>query len=731
MSLFTTFKRRLPRLLRKYRVLIVAAMATSIFFFFQVVLFPQFEVPENLPSIKRATVALQTLPLFNRFREMLLNRELGSIDSRFDLRGPQPADPRIVVLAINDTSLKRANFRAEELEASEGLRLITDRDFTSAWNRKIYALLIDKLATAGARAIVFDLIFASENEGDADLRAAIARHPELVVLGMTTQKDAEGYLGVIVPNPSIIPPGVDDLQAYCFHNPDQDLAIRRVDYRTSLWRERGDTGYPSDLLGLAARAFEKATKQTAPSTEKTLINFQGRERTYAPLPLSEFFVDWIYATDPKFAGGAAFKDKIVFVGPTAEIFHDRLPTSVGEMPGVEVHAQILADLLAGKPLTESNSRWNLGVAFASVLLPALIGILIRQALIQFSLLLGLGAAFIVVAQIFFTEFRLVIPMVPPLFGLITVGSFGIVFHFVVEQLKGAHVRSVLDKFVSKNIAKVVIENSEDFETSLKGQRKAVTVLFSDVRGFTTIFETADPEKLVAQLNEYFLKMVDAVQDQGGTLQKFIGDAIMAVWGDTHSAGHAGDASRAVRSALCMSEALVRLNSWWADMPDRIQFGFGIGINHGEVIIGEIGHPDRMEFTALGDGINLAARLESATKQFHCEILVGEKAEELTRAEFVYRRVDLLRLKGKNRPVEVYIPLSDSTIAPPPWLLPYHQAIDLYRAREFDEAANRFRQINTELGGVDFLCQMYFARCQEFALTPPPPDWDGSFTLTEK
>ena len=322
-------------------------------------------------------------------------------------------------------------------------------------------------------------------------------------------------------------------------------------------------------------------------------------------------------------------------------------------------------------------------------------------------------------------------MVPPVLGLVITGGFGIVLHYVVEQLERARIRAVLDKYVSKNVASVVMENSDSFEQALRGQSKCVTVLFSDIRGFTTISETQDPKVLVPQLNEYFLPMVDAVLREGGTLQKFIGDAIMAVWGDTHSLGLETDATHAVRTALQMRVALTQLNEQWGRNPSRLRLTSGIGINHGEVIVGEIGHPQRMEFTVLGDGVNLAARLESATKQFHCDILVGEKVEELTRGEFVYRRVDRLRLKGKTQAVEVFIPLSERATPAPAWLAEFHQAIELYRARSFREAAQRFQEVNRQLGGDDFLCAMYAARCEQFAQNHPPADWDGSHTLTEK
>jgi adenylate cyclase len=181
----------------------------------------------------------------------------------------------------------------------------------------------------------------------------------------------------------------------------------------------------------------------------------------------------------------------------------------------------------------------------------------------------------------------------------------------------------------------------------------------------------------------------------------------------------------------MRPALAKLNNSWKDNPDRKKYSIGIGVNHGEVIVGNVGHPKRMEFTVLGDGVNLAARLESATKQFHTDILVGEQAVRLTREHFVYRTVDLLTVKGKTKPVEVFGLLSDRSLPPPAWLATYHAAVQLYRGRKFAEAAARFKRAQREIGAEDFLCEMYLSRCAAYELSSPPEDWDGSFTLADK
>jgi adenylate cyclase len=245
-------------------------------------------------------------------------------------------------------------------------------------------------------------------------------------------------------------------------------------------------------------------------------------------------------------------------------------------------------------------------------------------------------------------------------------------------------------------------------------------------------EKSDPDKLVAQLNEYFEEMVDIIQEKNsGTLQKFIGDAIMAAWGDTYTNGIDVDARRAVSAALAMRSALAKFNQGWKNNPDRMVLATGIGVNHGEVVYGNIGSQQRTELTVLGDGVNLAARLESATKQFHADILVGEDVERLTRAHFVYRKVGAVAFKGKAKPIETFVVLSDRSAPPPAWLETYHSAVETYRRREFQEAAERFKSVQEQIYGSDYLCEMYLSRCEAYRLSPPPGEWDGSFTLAEK
>ncbi len=166
-------------------------------------------------------------------------------------------------------------------------------------------------------------------------------------------------------------------------------------------------------------------------------------------------------------------------------------------------------------------------------------------------------------------------------------------------------------------------------------------------------------------------------------------------------------------------------------PDRQKLSIGVGINHGEVIVGNIGHPQRMEFTVLGDGVNLAARLESATKQFHTDVLIGEETERLTREHFIFRSVGAIAFKGKTKPVETFLLISDKSLPPPGWLATYQTGVKLYRERKFEEAIKSFEKVQKEIGVEDYLCDMYIARCVALKDSLLTDKWDGSFTLAEK
>jgi adenylate cyclase len=673
---------------------------------------------------------LQTSPLWQKSEGAL-------IDRRFLLRGKDLADPEIKLVGLATTSFKLDTLAPEEIAASPTLQLMQQ---PWPWDRSVYAAILEKLMNAGAKVVMFDFVFASETAGDDVFAKDLQKNKDRVVIGEMFQ-DEQGFGShtkkLTTPNARLLLPSTESVVGLVNIWNDSDLwtgsdeVVRHGKYLTSIEREAGLSGFPDNLTQITVVTAKKFTGKVIlpPENPPSLIDFQGSAGTYRPLPVENMFVDALWQKPP-FKGGLIFSNKIVIVGPMAEIFHDVHTTPFGEMPGPEVQAQILGALLHGSWLTETSSQFNLALALVAVILALVVCLWIPQALLKFLLLIATTVAFFVACQIAFTH-KLVVPMMPFLFCFVVTGSFGMVFEYALEQFERRRYRNVLDRYVSANVAKTILEDRRSFVEALKGRKQPVTVLFSDIRGFTTMTESSDADKLVAQLNEYFSDMVGSVLQHNGTLQKFIGDAIMAVWGDTYSKGIETDARRAVTAALQMRAALAKLNEGWKENPDRAKLSIGIGVNHGEVIVGNIGHPKRMEFTVLGDGVNLAARLESATKQFYTDILVGEQVEKLTRDQFIYRTVDLLTVKGKTKPVEVFSLLGDRSQPPSAWLTVYHEAIKLYRARKFPAAAARFEDARSQMGGEDFLCTMYRLRCSAYEQKPPPEDWDGSFTLAEK
>ncbi len=672
-----------------------------------------------------------------RTRDTVRKWEGQAHDMRFRLRGLRPNNRDIVIVGIKSSSLDQKNY-AGHIGESEALRMMHDNSWP--WPRPVFARAIERIFKSGARVIAVDVVFASEREGDEELAAVLEKYRGRIVLASVLQARAADQQGgakanefvFFQPNSRFTSAAGIEHVGFAKYSKDVDDVMRRFDYRTSELREFGMDDQSGNLVAFAPLAVARFAGTEAPSGHDEAINFSGPALTYPSVPIENLFIESTWKNDPRTANGAAFKDKLVFIGPYAEVLHDVHATPFGgETPGIEIHAQLAASLLEGRTIKDAAPSVATLVALGCAILAALTALLIHNAVLQSGVILLLGAGFLAGMQAVFTTKGILMPVVPSLFGLFATGAFGVVYLFFLEQWEKAHTRSVLNRFVSKRIAAVILKNAEEFEHGRAGEKRAVAVLFSDIRSFTTWSESAKPEHLVGQLNEYFEQMVNHIEESEGNAQKFIGDAILAAWGDTHTNGPAEDARRAVATALKMRPTLRELNNQWHARDDRREISIGIGINHGDVIVGEVGHPERREFTVLGDGVNFAARLESATKQFHTDCLVGESVEALTREHFIFRHVDFLRVKGKTHPVNVFIPLSDKTAPPPAWLADYHEARALYRRRSFREAGELFRKVATQIGGGDFLCGMYAARCEEFMQQAPPVDWDGSHTLSDK
>jgi adenylate cyclase len=323
--------------------------------------------------------------------------------------------------------------------------------------------------------------------------------------------------------------------------------------------------------------------------------------------------------------------------------------------------------------------------------------------------------------------------VPVLTALILSGLLSLGFEYALERIEKVRTRRTLERYVSRNLVKEILENPDSYYSLLRGVRVPVTILFSDLIGFTTLSEKADPEALVAQLNEYLSRMTSVVFSNGGTLDKFIGDAIMAVWGNVRSFGVAQDAKNCVRAALAMRRGLRELNEKWRD-EGRMGLGMGIGINQGEVIVGNIGSQERMDPTVIGDSVNLASRLEGLTRIYGVDILVGATAAELARDEFHLRSIARVQVKGKTKPVDVFtlIGARNEDVDPQllKWLESYEEGLEKFRARDFTQAKILFSRF-LEFYPDDLLAQTYLARALEYEQQPPDEAWDAIEVFKKK
>ncbi|NJK92425.1 MAG: hypothetical protein HC904_11690 [Blastochloris sp.] len=322
------------------------------------------------------------------------------------------------------------------------------------------------------------------------------------------------------------------------------------------------------------------------------------------------------------------------VGPAGNWSQDIHTTPyLSPMFGPEVHLHAMAAALSGSFIGEMDSGGHLALIVGAAVLAFLMFAWLPSPLWRFGLsVLGIGLYFVVVKQVYDRSSYFLL-FAAPILSFGTCSVLCLVQGFAATLVEKIRTRSMLERYVSQNFVREILDRPGEFEESLGGTRKKCSMLFSDIRGFTTMTESADSQALVVQLNEYLGRMVECVFRNHGTLDKFIGDAVMAVWGNVQSREEREDAADAVKTALEMLEELKVLNQGW---PARSlpELQIGIGINHGEVVVGNMGSPKRKEFTVIGDAVNLASRLEGVTKLYGLELVLGESVAELVRDRFV-------------------------------------------------------------------------------------------------
>lgn len=640
----------------------------------------------------------------------------------------------LVFLGIDQSTLQLPPFLPEEIAGNRALQLMTQRPFP--WSREVWAILLDKLFAAGARLVMFDIVFSPPNEGDAAFRDALDRYRDRVVIGANF--DLSNGAQTIVPNETLVPPPQmrDDRVGYVIFFPDAfDGKVRAAHYTTSDRQLAGLPPHPSEEVfeSLATRVLEKLGHGVdVPRDQQQHLIRLSAINAYPPRPAWQVFDDKLWQAN--YGGGAFFKNKVVMIGASSQIAHDFVTTPLSaDEYGPALHLQTIAATIDHEFLRKNSDVADLTLlVIAGVVAWALVA-LVRRPLICILLLVGIGIAYLAAARVAYDQLGLLMFVVPPLTTFLSGGSFSLGFDYALERLEKLRTRRTLERYVSKNLVKEILDNPASYYGAMKGVRVPATMLFSDLIGFTTLSERADPEALVTQLNEYLSAMTAVVFENGGTLDKFIGDAIMAVWGNVRSLGTAQDAKCCARAALGMRTALRRLNDRWRS-ESRMTLGMGVGINHGEVIVGNVGSTERADPTVIGDAVNLASRLEGLTRTYGVDVLVGESAAELIREDFHLRSVARAQVKGKTRPVEVFTLVGergkDEDAELLRWLSTYEEGLQRFRAREFSEAKILFSRF-LEFYPDDFLAKMYLDRALEYEQEPPDEAWNAVEVFKKK
>lgn len=566
-----------------------------------------------------------------------LDRKL--LDFYFVARGEQDILSPVVIVAIDYESVQRIEYRWP-------------------WPRGIHAQLIRKLASAGARVVAFDVLFLDPDPIHDPVLAEAAEEAGNVVWASTFISADQQRFQISqyrAPTQALqVPSATIGYAALPF---DPDGYIRR----TVPFRRFGSQVLKAFAVAIAERSQIEPLIQDSSSGVRRivgklipvgkdgslLINFTGPPATFPIIP-------YIRVLEGKVPPDA-LKDKIVLVGATIDTadsfftpFYSRLlPETSRTMPGVEIHANAVNMLLQGESLRRAGPAWT-SILFIILGMTASLLVNQRRPWLTVSLLATAVATYLVLGYLLFSTFNVWLEAVGPVAAAPLIWG-GLAFHgFLVERKEKSFVRSTLELYVSPAVVQEVI--GQGIDLALGGKRQTITILFSDVRGFTGLSERLSPEVMVEILNQHFTASSEIILNSGGTLDKFIGDAIMAFWGAP--APREDHALAAVKAAIAMQTAAKELDkivqARWGE-----QLRIGIGINTGDAVVGHIGSPRRMGYTAVGDPTNLASRCEGLTKDYQAEILITQTTYDLVKDQVKVDPLGEVPVKGRRETTAIY------------------------------------------------------------------------------
>lgn len=637
--------------------------------------------------------------------------ELRSLDLLFLLRGSMAPPKSIVIVGLD-----------EEHPPAPHLRW--------PWPRRYYARLTDRLRAADAKVIAFDLIFdqPSSPEDDTLFVRAMRRAGNVVLASDLAFREA-GQAREIYP---IDPLPIFKAAAKAVGvvtipiDPDQRLrsarfsSLQHPTFAVQVVR----TALPQETVRLTAdgdRLFvgDKETPVVRPG--QILVNYVGPTQTVTTVPFSE-----VMAMDAARAQ-ETFRNQIVLIGraPTSIISLRKLTPDTFATPfftgsktylaGVEVHANIVATILeqrfiapiSGTPRALVFLGWGAILGLALVGLPPLLGGLIGLAVSP----IPLSAACYLFSRCGFW-----LPWAALTLQVVVVYGGVLLIRYFVSERDLDFLRQAFQHYVHPAIIAKIMANPD--ELKLGGDLIYGTVLFADLKGFTTFSERLSPERLVTFLNEYLTAATDIIVGHEGTLNRYIGDAIMAIWGAPLPI--TDHARLACQAALQLREELIKRNPEWRAKGLPV-FHVRIGVHTGPMIVGNVGSRKRFDYTAMGDTVNLASRLEGLCKVYGVSILISET----TRGEagIFAREMDMVRVVGREAPVRIFEPLTPA--ANLEVARRFEEALAAYRSRAFAQAIDRFDQV-LRLVPDDKATRLFRDRCQLMVQEPPSKEWDGIF-----
>ena len=662
-----------------------------------------------------------------------------------NLYGQDGPSNKIVIVTIDDTTL----------DPQTGLGPF------ATWKRDNFAKVIDNINKYNPKAIGIDFFFkdAKDETTDDELATSLTntQNPILIFYSDFAKNLHTDYENLILNT------GSNGLPLKKFNDvPNTTTAFNKImnsedGIIRTIYPAATDTStnkfYDSFALAIAKKALG-INQQTQPENfndsmfnidssrkipledGKMNINFfkaDGNGQEYQQVKFVTVYNETYNKTsfDP-----SLFKDKIVLIGATADSFKDSYVTPINSnfpMPGVQIHANAIQTILDNKFLRNETPLEKILVLF---LLLAAGGYIFMYTKIRWSLLyvIGVPAAYAFAAPAIF-RVGIIVDLIHPFLMLPAIFIACYMYRYFTEFSEKRAIQSAFGKYVNPALVKQITEHPESLK--LGGENREITVMFTDIVNSTKMEEKLKPESIVALLKEYFQAMSDVIMSEGGTVDKFEGDGIMALFGAPIS--QPDHALRATRAALNMRVKLAQLlEKWKTDPPlpggeTKPQLDFRCGLSSGEAIVGNMGSSDRFDYTALGDIVNLGSRLESGNKKYETRIMMSQKTQEFIKDQFETRELDTIQVLGKTEPIKVFELLAPKGQLPQNVLTllnQYNEAIAMYHGRKFAEALAKFEDILKTFPG-DGPSKLYRQRCEVLRDFPPKPDWNGVFEMGSK